>query len=374
MRDRKRAVGIDASRARSGGARRHLVGLIAGGDPRDHGIDEVHLWVEPSFANKVPKAEWLITHPTGGGRLGLVGELLWQKHELPKELSSRNCQVVLNVDAGTVNPFQPAVTMSRDLLSFEPGAAVRFGLGLARARLLALRYVQCRSLANADVAVFLTEYAKRLVLGTCKRATRAVIIPHGVGEAFRSIPRLHPNGPRIRCVYVSNDAPYKHHRELLLAVRELRSVGWNFDLLLVGRMDGRIGRQIRRVISADPLLSGTVELHGEADQNELPGLIAERELFLFASSCENMPNTLLEGMAAGRVIASSNRGPMPEVLADGGVYFDPESPKEIAEAMTYLFQSRADRLRLAHRANELAKAYSWERCARETWELLSEWC
>ena len=35
-----------------------------------------------------------------------------------------------------------------------------------------------------------------------------------------------------------------------------------------------------------------------------------------------MPNTLVEAMASGLPIACSDRGPMPEVLGDGGVLFD----------------------------------------------------
>ena len=50
---------------------------------------------------------------------------------------------------------------------------------------------------------------------------------------------------------------------------------------------------------------------------------------IFASSCESSSCVLIENMASGLPIACSNRGPMPEVLKDGGVYFDPEKPIDI---------------------------------------------
>jgi glycosyltransferase involved in cell wall biosynthesis len=62
-------------------------------------------------------------------------------------------------------------------------------------------------------------------------------------------------------------------------------------------------------------------------------LLLKSDIFVFASSCENMPNTLIEGMAAGLKIACSSRGPMPEVLKDAGYYFDPESPVSISKAI-----------------------------------------
>ena len=54
-------------------------------------------------------------------------------------------------------------------------------------------------------------------------------------------------------------------------------------------------------------------------------VLKRAHLFVFASSCENMPNTLVEAMASGLPIACSDRGPMPEILRDGGTYFDPEN-------------------------------------------------
>ena len=60
-------------------------------------------------------------------------------------------------------------------------------------------------------------------------------------------------------------------------------------------------------------------LHDDLHQKYL-----DADLGLFASSCENMPNILLETMGAGLPIACSNRQPMPEILKNGGEYFDPE--------------------------------------------------
>ena len=99
---------------------------------------------------------------------------------------------------------------------------------------------------------------------------------------------------------------------------------------------------------------------------KLHELLRAADLFVFASSCENMPNVLLEGMAAGLPIACSNRGPMPEVLGDTGVHFDPERPDEIASALRRLAEDDALRRRLAAAASERARQFSWERCARET--------
>ncbi len=98
----------------------------------------------------------------------------------------------------------------------------------------------------------------------------------------------------------------------------------------------------------------------------------EADVCVFASSCENMPNILLEGMASGLPIACSRRGPMPEVLGDAGMYFDPESAVDIARALRELIDSPALRTRLAQASFDRAQVYSWTRCASETFDFLAK--
>jgi glycosyltransferase involved in cell wall biosynthesis len=63
---------------------------------------------------------------------------------------------------------------------------------------------------------------------------------------------------------------------------------------------------------------------------------------------------------------------MPEVAQDGAVYFNPENPVSIADAVERLIRDPDLRLRCARRAFELASGYSWDRCARQTADFLRE--
>jgi glycosyltransferase involved in cell wall biosynthesis len=76
-------------------------------------------------------------------------------------------------------------------------------------------------------------------------------------------------------------------------------------------------------------------------------------------------------MTAGLPIACSKRGPMPEVLQNAGIYFDPVQPHDIAKAMRTLINSPELRLQLAAQAKERSQAYSWQRCAKETFEFIT---
>ena len=109
-----------------------------------------------------------------------------------------------------------------------------------------------------------------------------------------------------------------------------------------------------------------VKITGFVNQDKLPTLLKKTDIFVFASSCENMPNTLIEAMSSGVPIACSNKGPMPEVLKKGGVYFDPENPKSIAIAIKKLIKNKKFRLKISKESVELSKKYSWKICSEKT--------
>lgn len=365
------AIGIDASRNRSGGAKAHLVGILAEGDPIKFGISEVHVWAYQSLLNSVPDRPWLIKHNPPELEQSLLKQMWWQRFRFAAEAGMAGCKIVLNTDAGTISTFRPAVTMSRDMLSYEPGVIERFGFSRARLRLILLRYMQNRSLRKADGAVFLTRYAANVIQRSCGPLPCIAYIPHGVGGDFKCTQRINnwpENGERsIRCIYVSNAALYKHQWEVVRAIATLRKRGHNLTLALVGGGTGRAQQLLQEEIAVSDPEGEFVQQLNFLPQNELPSQLANADLFVFASSCENMPNTLVEAMAAGLPIACSDRGPMPEVLADGGIYFDPEDAGSIADATEKIIQNPILRSTITQRAKTLSEQYSWSRCANETW-------
>ena len=369
-------LGINASRARSGGSIAHLVGVLSVVDPGEFGISEVHVWSYPKLLAALPDAKWLHRHSSRALGGSLAKQLLWERFVLPGALSAAGCTILLNVDAGSVCRFRPSVTMSRDMLSYEPGEMQRFGWNQARLRLIALRYVQNASLRAADEAVFLTSYAGRVIQRSCGALEHVTYIPHGVGEAFRQIVPQE-NWPAdtsrpIRCLYVSNALPYKHQWHVVDAVERVRLSGIDMTLQLVGGGEGGAQQRLEQQIARSDPAGEWVTQHAFVPQDRLPEFLSSADLFVFASSCENMPNTLVEAMASGLPIACSRRGPMPEILEDGGMYFDPENPVELAGVLRDLVQQPELRRKLAARAKTLSDQYSWTRCARDTFACVKQ--
>jgi glycosyltransferase involved in cell wall biosynthesis len=212
--------------------------MLTWGDPLEHGIREVHVWAYKSLLDVLPERDWLVKHNPPELEQSLLKQVAWQIRRLPYEARQAGCDIMLNTDAGTMSNVRPCVTMSRDMLSYEPGEIDRYGWTKARLRLILLRYIQNRSLRRADGAVFLTQHAARVIQQSCGALQRVGLIPHGVGENFRKLERklVWPQGERpVRLLYISNAAWYKHQWMVVQAVELLRRRGLNVTLTLVGR-------------------------------------------------------------------------------------------------------------------------------------------
>ena len=163
---------------------------------------------------------------------------------------------------------------------------------------------------------------------------------------------------------------YKNQWVVVSAVKKLRDFGYNLELLLVGGGSGKAQQLLDNEIASSDPGGSFVKSVGFVRHEDLPELLASSNIFIFASSCETISITLLEAMAVGLPIACSDRGPMPEVLEDGGVYFDPENSQSIVSAIENIITNASMRVTIAKRAKELSEQYSWARCAAETWEFL----
>lgn len=368
-------VGVDASRNRSGGAVAHIRGLLSGDDPQNHGIARVHLWAHDALLDVISEKPWLTKHRVAATNGSIPRQMVWQRFSLPRLARDLGVSVMFNTDAGSVCSFLPCATLSQDMLSFEPGEMQRYPWPeRARFRLELLRFVQLYRLRRSTKALFLSKHAQQ-VIGGFVSLRESAVIPHGIDRRFFEAGgsrRIWPTEGPVRCLYVSNVAPYKHQWHVVAAFSELRArTGRDLRLRLVGGGGGvALSRLQCAVAECDPH-GQFVEMEDFIPNEAIANELAVADLFVYASSCENLPITLLEAMASGVPIASSNRGPMPEVLGNSAALFDPEDPQSIANAVEELLRDDTLRNRSASEARRRAEGYTWKLCAGQTWRELA---
>ena len=123
---------------------------------------------------------------------------------------------------------------------FEEKERKKYGFTFARLKLKLLYFVQKKSFINSSGIIFLSNYAKKIILDILKNNIESsVVINHGVSDTFRKLPK--PQYPiskysttnPFELLYVSNILPYKYHLNVINAVNQLVKEGVPVKLTLI---------------------------------------------------------------------------------------------------------------------------------------------
>lgn len=306
----------------------------------------------------------------------------WQRWRLPALVTASDGDVLFAPGGTVASGFDiPTVTVFQNMLPFDGVERARYGWSWMRLRLEALARLQRRSFAASDAVICLTEHARQTLEEEIPSVRgRTEVIPHGVDGRFFQIDRPADGGAAdpgskdedaVRLLYLSIVDVYKHQPEVAEAALRLAGAGRNVHLELVGPAYGPALRRLERALDRIDPHRQRVSYRGPVDYDRVHEVYAGADLFVFASTCENLPIILLEAMAAGLPIACSEHAPMPDVLGDAGVYFDPEDPDSIAGAVADLVDDPERARSLGRKARERARGYDWKECARSTFDLLA---
>lgn len=372
-------LGIDASNVRGGGGLTHLAELLAAADPAAAGFKRVIVWSGRATLSRIGDKPWLDKRSDPWLERSLTWRSWWQSRRLSQQARCEGCDLLFIPGGSYVGNFRPVVTMSQNLLPFEWHELRRFGFSWMSLKLVLLRLIQGNSFKRADGLIFLTKYAEQTILAAIGE-TRAVttVIAHGIAPRFHlplrqqlDLEEFSVQRP-FRLLYVSIVDAYKHQDKVAAAVGLLRGEGLPIRLDIIGPSHGAALRKLQQTMEQTNRVGEVVLYHGPVAHERLHESYAGANAFVFASSCENLPIILLESMAAGLPIACSERGPMPDVLGDAGLYFNPESVDSIAAALRKLVADHELRQRLARYASRRATQFSWGVCAEETLSFLAE--
>jgi sugar transferase (PEP-CTERM/EpsH1 system associated) len=175
--------------------------------------------------------------------------------------------------------------------------------------------------------------------------------PHpGVRDKVRSALGISQSSFVIGCV--SRLVPIKDHGTLLRAAEKLIGQGKDVQVLLAGAGPER--EKLEAYASASPSLQGKVIFVGSSDR--VPELLNAMDVFVLASLCEGMSNTILEAMATGLPIVGSNAGGNAELTEDGktGFLFTPHDVETLTRRLQQLIEDVELRQEFGFAARERA--------------------
>jgi glycosyltransferase involved in cell wall biosynthesis len=302
-----------------------------------------------------------IYQPAHGGK-GMAGHL-WEQVRLP--MLTRG---LLWSPAGT----GPLATANQ-VVTIHDTAFVDQAACFTRAFAAWYQWLVPRLARRVKGVITVSEFSKGRIVEYCRvKPEKVQVIPCGVGPQFQpqsdaaiQHARERLELPKRYALCVCSLEPRKNLLRLLQAWAAMHNRPEDLHLVLVGakgHVFGDIG------LNAAP---PAVHLAGYVGDDLLPALYAGAEFFAFPSLYEGFGLPIIEAMASGTPVLTSNITSLPEVAGTAAVLVDPLEVESIAAGLQQLADNAELRQRLRALGLERAKAFNWDQSARQTWDLLA---
>lgn len=169
--------------------------------------------------------------------------------------------------------------------------------------------------------------------------------------------------PRPYIFSVGTVQPRKNYARLIQALAALRARSYDVDLVIAGGR-GWLDDPIYAAIS-DLNLTDHVHVIGFAADDDLPALYSQALITAIPSLYEGFGIPVLESMACGTPVVTSNVSSLPEVAGDAALTVDPTDLDAIIAAMQRLIDDETLRADLSARGIARARQFTWERAAQQ---------
>jgi glycosyltransferase involved in cell wall biosynthesis len=373
-RDKAMKLVINTLSARQGGGQVYVSNILR--FVKDYPDIKTYVLADPEFAHlyNYPSVELICRKELSQN---ILKRVLWEKYSLPLLLERLHTDLVF-CPGGTINFAPPAgcktAVTFQNMLIFDKDNRRKYRIGYTRFRLAMLERMSRKSFEKADLVIFLTDYAKEVIDAQVpRRKGVSVVIPHGLDGKFRTadrgdIPRCEglPDGQYL--LYTSVITNFKAHLEVVRAYYILTQIRDTEEkLLLVGHKYKSYEKLLRKEMKKLHLQE-KVFIIGEMPLNLMPSVYHHAKAHIFASTCENCPNIVIESLGSGRPIFLSNIPPMPEIAGDAAIYFDPYNPEQLADLLLKCLDNEQLTKQLGQRAFERSANFSWSKTAHQTFD------
>jgi len=196
------------------------------------------------------------------------------------------------------------------------------------------------------------------------------VVHNGYDENYRKVQnaqwiREKYSGGKPYLLFVGTLEPRKNVSALIRAFYNLRRE--DLRLILAGNR-GWDTEAIDHLIE-ELKLKEKVIIPGYVPEADLIALYNMAEIFVYPSLYEGFGIPLIEAMACGAPVITSNTSSMPEVIGDAGLLINPAEVDDLTAKMKRVLSDDSLRKRMVEAGTRRAKNFGWAKCARETREV-----
>ena len=253
---------------------------------------------------------------------------------------------------------------------------LRYPETMKPANLILERILMKRSLETADAVIAVSQASALDVTGFYRK-----VDPKRIHTIYSGVPQW-PEGqddadfirtlPPYYFLFVGTMEPRKNIAGIISAFERLPPEAYDGYLIIVGETGWKINEL--KACLRNPKLGDRIILKGYIPRRHLKGLYQNAACLVFPSFYEGFGFPILEAMAFGTPVITSNTASMKEIAGDAALLVDPYRVEDIAGAMRRIIGDAELRSRLNREAASRLPLFSWQKCAEALMEICYRVC
>ena len=241
-------------------------------------------------------------------------------------------------------------------------------------------FLQALTFRFSKSVIFPSNYSFFVVKNILGRINNSKVIYHGIDDKFKILEKNILNEPflkknnkdKINIVYISPLQLYKNHYQLINFFKRFYvSNDVNCILNLYGPTSRIASKNILALINqySEKI---PIKYHGALKQKNVPEILLEADIFIWASTCESFGIGLVEAMSIGVPILASEYPTTREILGESGLYFNIQEFKSFEIQLNRLIKSKELRFNLSEKAKIKSRGYNWEKASKDTFYAIND--
>lgn len=234
----------------------------------------------------------------------------------------------------------------------------------------AMRFVLRCAIMQSNALITDSQYVKQDILVTWGKGLLHPVQPEKITVTPLAVETYEGAKTQPRPIkedyllYVGAAYPHKNLDVLAKGYERLKETHPDLKLVVIGKQDywqKKLGGENK-----------SITFPGYLPYEKLVAYYQSASLFVFPSLSEGFGLPPLEAMAYGAPVLSSNRTSIPEACGDAAEYFDPHSPKDLADKAEALLADPERRKEMIRLGKEQVKKFSWKKMAQQTLEVYNK--
>ena len=305
----------------------------------------------------------------------------WEQFALPRAAKAEGCDILhCTGNTGPIFSKVPLITTLHDIIYLESVSIFKKGgTWYQKIGNMYRRFVVPSVVRKSKRVVTVSNFEKERIRNFMGLDDNLVAIYNGVGEHFKKITdkkilaraKGKYNLPDNFMFFLGNTDPKKNTPNVLKAFAEFNKQSQlKYKLVMLDYEENALQKILSDI--GFPEIRKDIHLTGYVPNTDLPAIINQCKVFLYPSLRESFGIPILEGMACGVPVITSNTSSMPEIAGDSALLVDPFKPEEIVAAIRKILEYDGFSHFISYKGTKHAKNFSWKNMAEQYLKLYEE--